>query len=136
MPVVDQKLGFYKIAKYNYFPGWHQPSSTFELLLNKDTWNSMSPRQQAVVQAAVNATNYYTLTRSIALQGKVMIENESRGVKNMKFNKEVLDALHKAWDEVAAEESAKDPFFKKVLADQLKYFGEVNKFVKHSSFPE
>lgn len=135
MPVVDQKLGFYKIAKYNYFPGWHQPSSTFELLINKDTWNSMSPRQQTVIQTAVNATNYYTLTRSIAVQGKVMRDNESKGVHNMKFNKETLDALHKTWDEVAAEETAKDPFLKKVLDDQKAYFAEVNEFVTRSSFP-
>jgi len=136
MPIVDQKLGFYKIVKYNYFPGWHQPSSTFELLINKDTWNSMSPRQQAVITTAVNATNYYTLTRSIAVQGKVMIENEKRGVKNMKFSKETLDALRSTWEEVAAEESAKDPFLKKVLADQKAYFDEVNTFVERSSFPQ
>lgn len=135
MPVVDEKLGFYKIAKFNYFPGWHQPSSTFELLINKDTWKSMSPRQKAVIETAAKATNYYTLTKSVAVQGKVMLENEKKGVHNMKFSKKILDGLHKAWNEVAAEESAQDPFFKKVYDDQKKYFGQVDEFVKRSSFP-
>ena len=36
MPLVDANLGFYNIAKFNYFPGWHQPATTFELLINKD----------------------------------------------------------------------------------------------------
>ncbi|UOD34654.1 TRAP transporter substrate-binding protein [Deferribacteraceae bacterium V6Fe1] len=135
MPVVDKKLGFYKIAKYNYFPGWHQPSSTFELLINKETWNSMSPRQQAVIQTAVNATNYFTLTKSIAVQGKVLMENEEKGVKNMKFNDEIVKKLRQTWNEVLEEETAKDPFFKKVIDDQKQYFKEVNKFINYSTLP-
>lgn len=136
MPIVDKKLGFYKIAKYNYFPGWHQPSSTFELLLNKDVWNSMSDRQKKVIQAAVEATSFHILTRSIAVQGKVMIENKKNGVNNMTYKPEVLDAIEAAWNEVAAEESAKDPFFKQVLEDQQSYFKEVNTFVEMSSVPK
>jgi len=136
MPVVDQKLGFYKVAKYNYFPGWHQPSNTFELLINKDTWNSMSKRQQSMIQSAVSATNYYTLTRSIAVQGKVMLDNKKRGVNNMRYNEKVLGALRGAWKEVVAEMSANDPFFKRVNADQVKFFAEVNEFVKSSSIEQ
>jgi len=132
MPVVDEKLGFYKVAKYNYFPGWHQPCNTFELLINKDTWASMSPRQQAVIKAAADATNYYTLTKSLAIQGKIMRENEKRGVKNMVYNKEVLDALRAKWKEVVDEMSANDPFFKKVYEDQVQFFEDAQKFVKSS----
>ncbi|MGD8757042.1 MAG: TRAP transporter substrate-binding protein, partial [Desulfobacterales bacterium] len=40
MPAIDTKLGFYKIAKYNYFPGWHQQATLFELLINKKVWES------------------------------------------------------------------------------------------------
>lgn len=125
LPVVDKKLGFYKIAKYNYFPGWHQPSSQFELLINKDVWNSMSKRQQAVVTAAAEATNFNSIARSISIQGKYLKENEAKGVKNLRYNKELLDLFKKTWDEVAAEEGAKDPFFKKVLEDQTQFFKEV-----------
>ena len=35
MPDMDIKLGFYQVAKYNYYPGWHQPASVGELLMNK-----------------------------------------------------------------------------------------------------
>ena len=37
-PAIDQRLGFHKIMKYNYFPGWHQQATVFELLVNKDAW--------------------------------------------------------------------------------------------------
>ena len=38
MPRIDARLGFHKIAKYNYFPGWHQPSTLFELIVNGEAW--------------------------------------------------------------------------------------------------
>ncbi|MEL6888362.1 MAG: TRAP transporter substrate-binding protein, partial [Pseudomonadota bacterium] len=34
MPAIDQRLGFHKVVKYNYFPGWHQQATVFELLIN------------------------------------------------------------------------------------------------------
>ena len=39
MPAIDERLGFYKIVKNNYFPGWHQQATVFELMINKDVWN-------------------------------------------------------------------------------------------------
>ena len=41
MPAIDRSLGFYQIAKYNYFPGWHQQSTSAELLINMDKWNAL-----------------------------------------------------------------------------------------------
>lgn len=118
-PAVDEKVGFYKVAKYNHFPGWHQPASQIELIINKNTWNGMSKRQQAIIELAVRATNSYTLANSEAMQGKIIRENvEKRGVHNIYWSNEVLDALKKAWQEVAEELSAKDEQFKKVWTDQ------------------
>ena len=34
MPAIDLKLGFHHLAGHYYFPGWHQPSSFFELIIN------------------------------------------------------------------------------------------------------
>jgi len=41
MPAIDRSYGFYQIAKYNYFPGWHQQSTSNELLINMDKWNEL-----------------------------------------------------------------------------------------------
>ncbi len=49
-PAIDKLLGLHKIAKYNYFPGWHQQATVFELLVNKDAWGKMSKGQQAIVE--------------------------------------------------------------------------------------
>ncbi len=118
MPVVDSRLGFYKIVKYNYFPGWHQQATVYELLINGDTWEGMSEQQQAIVNTVCKAEMAETLAEGEALQFDVMNDNvENNGVIIKQWSPEMLAAFKGAWEEVAAEESAKDPFFKKVLDD-------------------
>ncbi len=118
MPAIDTKLGFYKVAKYNYFPGWHQQATFLELLINKDTWNAMSPKQQAIVEELCKAATIANLAFCEAIQAPVMKENVAKhGVKNMKWSNEMLDAFKAAWKEVIEDESVKDPYFKKVWDD-------------------
>ena len=35
MPAIDERLGLYKILKYNYYPGWHQPATLLEMIVNR-----------------------------------------------------------------------------------------------------
>lgn len=118
IPAVDKRLGFHKVAKYNYFPGWHQQATIFELLINKDTWNSMTDHQRMVLEMMTRAATLDAFAYTEAIQGAAMRENvEKNGVKQMYWPKEMLDAFKKAWEEVAKEQSAADPFFKKVWDD-------------------
>jgi len=134
MPAVDTLLGFYKIAKYNYFPGWHQQATYTELLINKDVWNKMSVAQQTIMEEMSKAATLNNLAYCEAIQAKVMKENvEKRGVKNMYWSDEMLANFKKAWEEVAKEESAKDPFFKKVN-DDLNAFRSEYKIWKDYGF--
>lgn len=117
-PILDASLGFWKVAKYNYFPGWHQPSTAMEFMINKNVWNKMSEGQKALMDMAIMAMTFRTIADSEAAVGRALKENaEKRGVKNLLLSKEILEALHKAWIEVAKEESDKDAFFKKVYDD-------------------
>ena len=52
MTAIDKKLGFYRVAKYNYFPGCHQQSTVFEVLINRRVWNSLKKSQQTVMEMA------------------------------------------------------------------------------------
>ncbi len=118
MPAIDTKLGFYKIAKYNYFPGWHQQATLFELLINKDEWNAMSDRQRSLIETLCKASTLDTIAWTESIQYGVMHDNETRhGVKNMYWSDDMLAAFQKAWVEVAEENSANDAFFKKVWED-------------------
>jgi TRAP-type mannitol/chloroaromatic compound transport system substrate-binding protein len=122
MPTLDERLGFYKIVKYNYFPAWHQQATICELYINKDKWNKLSKSQQKLIEITSMASLTNSIAKGEATQGRAIRENvEKRGVKNMYWSDEMLQAFEGAWEEVAAEMSAKDPFFKKAY-DDLKAF--------------
>lgn len=124
MPAIDERLGFYKIAKYNYYPGWHQQATVFELLVNKDVWNQMSERQQMVLEILTKAATLDAFAYTEAIQSATMKKNiTERGVKNMYWSDDMLATYKKAWEEVAAEQSAGDAYFKKVW-DDLSAFRE------------
>lgn len=117
-PAIDQKLGFYKVVKYNYYPGWHQQATLLELLINKDTWNEMSGSQQKIIELTTRSNIVRTLAYSEAIQGRAIKENiEKRGVKNMYWSDEMLALFKKTWDEVSREQSVKSPEFKKIWDD-------------------
>lgn len=116
MPAIDTKLGFYKVAKYNYFPGWHQQATLFELLINKDVWEKeMSERQRMLIETLCKASTLNTMAWTESIQYEVMLKNQNeRGVKNMYWSDEMLDAFKASWVKVAEEQAAEDAFFKKV----------------------
>ena len=109
MPAIDRTLGFYQIAKYNYFPGWHQQSTTNEILVNMDSWNALSDPHKAMFQTACDANVKHEFFDGEALQAAAMIANEKDGVKNMTWPDEVIEQLRGKWEEVLAEEIAANP---------------------------
>ncbi|MGH1428401.1 MAG: TRAP transporter substrate-binding protein [Arenicella sp.] len=122
MPKIDARLGFHKIAKYNYFPGWHQPSTIFELLINKDKYDGLSDsaKKQIEVSCLANITTNYA--EGEATNYAAMVENETKnGVINKVWSPEILAAFEKNWNEVAAELAAEDKFFKLVWDDLQEY---------------
>ena len=114
MPAIDRSYGFYQIAKYNYFPGWHQQSTTNEILVNMDKWNKLPDTYKAMFKVACTANIGIELAEGEALQPAAMAANEKDGVKNMEWPPEVLDQLRAAWKEVLAEELEANPDVKKL----------------------
>jgi TRAP-type mannitol/chloroaromatic compound transport system substrate-binding protein len=122
MPRIDARLGFHKIAKYNYFPGWHQPSTLFELIVNKDVWEGLSERAQAQIEAACIANITTNLAEGEATNFAAMVENsEKNGVIIKQWPAEMLDQFETTWDTVALELAAEDEHFAKVWADLAEY---------------
>lgn len=111
VPAVDLKMGFYQAAKHYYFPGWHQQSTFYELMINLDAWNALSPLHKAQIEAVCSANIRYGLSEGEALQVEAMAELEQKAVVFHTWSPEILDALRQAWEEVAAELSASDPDF-------------------------
>ncbi len=118
MPAIDARLGFHKLVKFNYFPGWHQQATVFELMINKDVWNETSDQHKAIIENACKASMADSFAEGEAIQHAALIDNvENNGVTIKQWSPEMLDTFRATWEEVAAEEAANDAFFAKVLAD-------------------
>lgn len=118
MPAIDARLGFYKVVKNNYFPGWHQQATLFELLINKDVWNGLSESQKMIIEMMCVAATADSFAYTEAIQGQVIRQNvEERGVNLHYWSDDMLNNFRKAWEEVATELSASSPMFKEAWED-------------------
>ncbi len=114
-PMIDKLLGFDKVAKHYYFPGWHQPSGFIEFYMNKNAWDALSNQQRTAIKVACMDVNLWTIGTAVASQQKPLDAFRANGVTVERFPDSVIEALRKAADEVYAEDSASDPMFKKVI---------------------
>jgi TRAP-type mannitol/chloroaromatic compound transport system substrate-binding protein len=118
MPAVDETLGFDKVAKFNYFPGWHQTYTAFHLIVNKDIWDGFEDQTRAMFNVACSATTLQSLARGEAIQGAVIRGFEEKGVQAQRVPEDMLEALAGLTEEVMAEQAAADEEFKRVYESQ------------------
>ncbi len=114
-PYNDLAFGLYKAAKYYYYPGWHEPGSMLEFMINKPAFEALPKDLQVIVRTASRATNQdmldeYTARNNHAL--KELIEKHHVDVRP--YPKDVLMKLRGLSEEVLEELAAKDPMSKRV----------------------
>ncbi|WP_206607852.1 TRAP transporter substrate-binding protein [Ferruginivarius sediminum] len=114
MPSLDLGLGMQQYADHYYFPGWHQQTSLFSLIVNKDVWDGLSERQQAIVNEVCRASVTDSIARGEATQFDAMQTLKEKGVTLHRWPDEILDAYRQAWSEVAAEMAENDADFARV----------------------
>ncbi len=113
-PYDDEKLGFHKVAKYYYYPGWWEGQAMLHFFINKPKWETLPKTYQAVVKAAAQTANTIMLARYDAQNAAALRRLANAGAQLMPFSEPVLDACFKASNEVYDEISAKNADFKKV----------------------
>ena len=116
-PYDDEKLGFYKVAKYYYYPGWWEGGPALHILTNKGKWDSLSKNYQAVLQAAAAYSNLEMMARYDARNPVALKRLVANGTQLRPFTQEIMEACLKASDQVNAETAATNPAYKKVLAN-------------------
>jgi TRAP-type mannitol/chloroaromatic compound transport system substrate-binding protein len=124
-PYNDLAFGFYKAAKYYYYPGWHEPGTTLECFVNKKAFEALPADLQSIVINAARVANQdmladFTAKNNAALQTLV----EQHNVDLRPFPADVLETLKKLSDEVVAEIAEKDPLSKKVYASYIDFRGQ------------
>lgn len=124
LPEVDSRLGFDRVARFNYFPGWHQPHTAFHLVAHKPTWDALPTATQAMIELACGSGVYRNLANAEATQGAVIAGFIGSGVETRTLSPALLATLEAAAREVLEEEAAADPDFARILAHQNAFRSE------------
>lgn len=125
-PYNDLAFGLHKAAKYYYYPGWHEPGTTLETIINKKALESLPKDLQLIVLNACKVVNQdmlseYTTRNQQALDTLV----KKHKVKVLKLPDEVLKTLQKLSEEVVEEVARKDAMSRKVYASFKQYRDQV-----------
>ena len=114
-PLHDKIMGFYKVAKYYYYPGWHEPGTVLEAFFNKKAYNDLPKEYQQILDLACKECYPWMLAGFDADNGAALQELITKHkVKLVQFPEKVMDSLRKLADEVVAEQAASSPMAKKV----------------------
>jgi len=114
-PYDDEKLGFQKVAKFYYYPGFWEGGPTVHAFVNSDKWASLPKNYQAILTAATTYANTWMAARYDLQNPSALKRLVAGGTQLRPFTNEVLEACLKATNELWSEISAKNPDFKKSI---------------------
>jgi TRAP-type mannitol/chloroaromatic compound transport system substrate-binding protein len=113
-PYDDEKLGFYKVAKHYYYPGWWEGGPELDLLVNIKAWEALPSEYKAILESACAEANVWMVSKYDTVNPPALKRLIGNGVKLAPFSNDILAACYKAANEVYAETSEKNAKFKKV----------------------
>jgi TRAP-type mannitol/chloroaromatic compound transport system substrate-binding protein len=114
-PYDDEKLGFVKVAKYYYYPGFWEGGPTLHAFVNLQKWNSLPKSYQAILANACAHANTWMAARYDMQNPTALKRLVARGAQLRPFSNEVLEACLGATNELWAELSSKNADFKTAL---------------------
>jgi TRAP-type mannitol/chloroaromatic compound transport system substrate-binding protein len=121
-PGEDIRLGFHSIFKFYHYPGPHEMAGACDLLINRTTFSKLPADLQEIIKSLTLETAFRTLMEFNRKDAEGLRDlKEKHKVNLVRTPEDVLIEHFKAWDKIAQEEAAKDPFFKKVLDSQREY---------------
>jgi TRAP-type mannitol/chloroaromatic compound transport system substrate-binding protein len=123
-PYDDEKLGFYKVAKYYYYPGWWEGGPELDCFVNLKAWGELPKEYQAAFEAACHEANVDMMAKYDALNPPALRRLVAAGVQLRPFPQAILEASYKAAEEVYEETSAKNENFKKIFTEWKKFRDE------------
>jgi len=128
-PYNDQAFGFQEVARYYYYPGWHEPGSILEFVVNKDSLEALPKDLQAIVKVAARAASQdmldeYTARNNAALQSLV----NDHGVQLRRLPDDVLLALWQGTQVAMQKLVTSDPMAAKVYASYREFYKGVRNY--------
>ncbi len=128
-PYNDLAFALHTVAKYYYYPGWHEPGPTLESIVNKEAWDSLPEDLQVMIEVATRSVNEdmlseFTARNNAALRTLI----DEHGVELRKLPDDVLAELKVASEEVVAEAANSSDLAKRVYESYMAFYEDVKAY--------
>ncbi len=132
-PYNDMALGLHEVAQYYYYPGWHEPGPTLELIINLDAFASLPEDLQKMIEVAARYANQDMLDEYTARNNQALVQLQALSTVDVRrLPDDVIRALHQASDQYLEEVIARDETANKVyqswkaFADGARHYHEIS----------
>jgi TRAP-type mannitol/chloroaromatic compound transport system substrate-binding protein len=123
-PYDDEKLGFYKVAPYYYYPGWWEGGSSIHNFINIEKWNALPASYKSIIRSASALANEWMMAKYDVSNPAALRRLVGAGAKLAPFSQPIMEACYKAANEVYTETSAKNAEFKKIYDAMVAFRGD------------
>jgi TRAP-type mannitol/chloroaromatic compound transport system substrate-binding protein len=127
-PHDDMALGLHEVAPYYYYPGWWEPSTTFNVQVNKDKWNSLPKKYQNIFKAACYQTHMKIKTEYQHKNSEALAKLRQSNTKIVKFSNEILAAAKQKTEALLRIDSEQDEVFKEVYEEWNRFKNKIRKW--------
>ncbi|MGY4288497.1 TRAP-type mannitol/chloroaromatic compound transport system substrate-binding protein [Bradyrhizobium sp. LM2.7] len=124
-PYDDEKLGFQKVAKYYYFPGWWEGGAMLHMIVNDEKWASLPKQYQAILNQAGSAAGAWMLEKYDSVNPAALKRLIANGAELKAFPQPVLEACYTATQDHLNELAAKSDLFKRTKDSHDAYMKEL-----------
>ena len=114
-PYHDYKMGFHRVAKHYYFPGWHELGTVLEMTMNKSKFEALPTDLQEIIRTAMLRLNQWMLLEFETQNAIYLQKMKNEGVDIRAFPNQVLETMRKVSNEVVLELVESDPQSKKIF---------------------
>ncbi len=141
-PYDDEKLGFHKVARNYYYPGWWEPGPTLSFHVNRREWDTLPSEYQAWFRSAAAEACYGMLQDYDALNAPAFKRLVDQGVQVRPFSADIMEAARRTSFELYEETAARDPGYRKLYehwkafrADSYRWFATSELAYSQFAFP-
>ncbi|MEM9093006.1 MAG: ABC transporter substrate-binding protein [Cyanobacteria bacterium P01_F01_bin.53] len=113
-PYEDEKLGLNQHAAYYYYPGWHEPGTTYELIVNQEAYERLPEEYRQVLQVVSFEAQVMMLSRYDSVNREALQRLTNGGTELTVYTEEILQEARAAADDLYAEYASQDSTFRRI----------------------
>ena len=123
-PYDDEKMGFYKVARFYYYPGWWEGGAVVHAFMNLAAWNELPKPYAAILSNACAYANTWMQARYDVVNPPALRRLVAAGAQLRPFPLEIMESCLKVSNELYAEIATSNAAFKKAIEAMIAFRSE------------